>query len=251
MLPDTPDVRDVELGEGGVLQRARPGTVVIDMSTVDPYLAFEIDRAARGRHLCSLDAPVSGGEKGAVEATLAIMVGGEKDVFVGARPILEATGKTISDVGPAGAGQVVKAANHLLVGGNIAPVAEAIKFLEGHQIEIEPALAVLSAGLAGSRVLETKAQTMADRDFQPSFRAELHHKDMGILLREAREPRIPLPLGALVDQLCSALIAQGGGGLDHSALLRAVDSIATTPACQWKIPESIPDVPDPGESGRC
>lgn len=225
MLPDSPDVREVVLGEGAVIDHAQPGTVLIDMSTVDPGLAVEIDVAARQRDIRTLDAPVSGGETGAIQGTLAIMVGGEASVFEDARPVLEAMGTTVVHVGPSGAGQTVKAANQLLVGGHIALLAEAIRFLEASRIQLEPALNVLSGGLAGSRVLERKAPMMAARKFDPSFRAELHHKDMGILLRAARDSNVPLPITASVGQLFSALIAMGGGALDHSALLSVLDSM--------------------------
>jgi len=226
MLPDTPDVEGVVLGAEGVLAHARRGSQLIDMSTVDPGLAIQIDAAARERGIRSLDAPVSGGEKGAIDATLAIMVGGDAESFDLARPVLVALGSTVILVGSAGAGQTVKAANQLLVGGIIELVAEAIVFLESYDVAMEPAIEVLSGGLAGSRVLERKARMMVAREFSPSFRAQLHHKDMGIVLRAARQAGVTLPLGALVGQLFTALTTQGGGMLDHSALIRVLDSMS-------------------------
>ncbi|HVB52704.1 MAG TPA: NAD(P)-dependent oxidoreductase [Candidatus Acidoferrales bacterium] len=226
VLPDTPDVEGVVLGAEGVLAHARRGSQLIDMSTVDPGLAVQIDAAARERGIRSLDAPVSGGEKGAIDATLAIMVGGDAESFDLARPVLVALGSTVIHVGSAGAGQTVKAANQLLVGGIIELVAEAIVFLESYDVALEPAIEVLSGGLAGSRVLERKARMMVAREFSPSFRAQLHHKDMGIVLRAARQAGVTLPLGALVGQLFTALTTQGGGMLDHSALIRVLDSMS-------------------------
>ena len=226
VLPDTPDVEGVVLGAEGVLAHARRGSQLIDMSTVDPGLAVQIDAAARERGIRSLDAPVSGGEKGAIDATLAIMVGGDAESFDLARPVLVALGSTVILVGSAGAGQTVKAANQLLVGGIIELVAEAIVFLESYDVALEPAIEVLSGGLAGSRVLERKARMMVAREFSPSFRAQLHHKDMGIVLRAARQAGVTLPLGALVGQLFTALNTQGGGMLDHSALIRVLDSMS-------------------------
>ena len=226
VLPDTPDVEGVVLGAEGVLAHARRGSQLIDMSTVDPGLAVQIDAAARERGIRSLDAPVSGGEKGAIDATLAIMVGGDAESFDLARPVLVALGSTVIHVGSAGAGQTVKAANQLLVGGIIELVAEAIVFLESYDVAMEPAIEVLSGGLAGSRVLERKARMMVAREFSPSFRAQLHHKDMGIVLRAARQAGVTLPLGALVGQLFTALTTQGGGMLDHSALIRVLDSMS-------------------------
>ena len=226
VLPDTPDVDEVVLGRDGCLSHMRPGAVLIDMSTVDPWLSKKIHAAAAGGGIHALDAPVSGGEKAAVEGTLAIMVGGEVEVFDLARPVLDAMGTTIVHVGGPGAGQTVKAANQLLVGGIIQLVAEAMVFLESYEVDMESAIEVLSGGLAGNRILERKARTMAERNFAPSFRAELHHKDMGILLRAARESGVTLPVGALIGQFFTALNAQGGGKLDHSALLRVVDAMS-------------------------
>lgn len=228
VLPDTPDVDEVLLGPNGALEHCRPGSVIIDMSTVDPALAGRIADEAEVRGLFALDAPVSGGEKGAIDGTLAIMVGGRPDAFGVAEPILNAMGSTVVFVGPPGSGQRVKAANQLLVGGIIELVAEAIVFLEAYGVSLEPAIEVLSGGLAGSRVLERKAANMVERKFPASFRAELHHKDMGILVRAAREADVPLPLGATVAQMFTALKRRGGGGLDHSALITVLDALCST-----------------------
>ena len=226
MLPDSPDVQAVLLGEDGVFASARPGTLVIDMSTIRPDVAREVATAGAERGLRVLDAPVSGGEAGAIEGTLSIMVGGSAEDFEAARPLLEAMGQTIAHVGPAGSGQTVKAANQLIVAGTIELVAEAIVFLEASGVPTGPALEVLAGGLAGNRILDRKAAGMVKRQFTPGFRAELHDKDLGIVLATARSAGVILPLGATVGQLMGSLKAQGLGGLDHTALLRIVEQLS-------------------------
>lgn len=229
MLPDSPDVQAVLLGEDGVFASARPGALVIDMSTIRPDVAQAVAAAGAERGLRVLDAPVSGGEAGAVEGTLSIMVGGSDQDFEAARPLLDAMGQTIVHVGPAGSGQTVKAANQLIVAGTIELVAEAIVFLEASGVPTGPALEVLSGGLAGNRILDRKAAGMVERQFTPGFRAELHDKDLGIVLAAARSAGVILPLGATVGQLMGSLKAQGLGGLDHTALLRIVEQLSGRP----------------------
>ena len=175
-----------------------------------------------------LDAPVSGGEAGAVEAMLSIMVGGEQADFDEAKPILDAVGKTIVLVGPSGSGQTVKAANQLIVAGNFELVAEAIVFLRAYGVDTDAALEVLAGGLAGSTVMNRKGASMLAGNFQPGFRIDLHHKDMGIIIDAARAKGVAIPLGAVAAQLIGALRAQGDGGLDHSALLRGVERLSGT-----------------------
>ncbi len=222
MVPDSPDVREVLAGEGGVFDGARPGTLVIDFSSIRPDVSAELAGQARERGLRILDAPVSGGEAGAVAGTLSIMVGGEAADFGAAGPVLAAVGATIVHVGPSGAGQTVKAANQLIVAGNIELLAEAVAFLEAYGVDTAAALTVLGGGLAGSKVLDQKGAAMLSRSFQPGFRVALHHKDLGIVTSAAREAGVVIPLGALVAQLMASLAASGDGGLDHSALLRGV-----------------------------
>jgi 2-hydroxy-3-oxopropionate reductase len=225
MLPDDAAVDSVYF-EDGLLANASPETLLVDMSTVSPGLSRRIAKAAARAGAMALDAPVSGGEQGAVEATLSIMVGGEEDAFVRAEPVLNALGKTITHAGPAGSGQTVKAANQLLVGGIIELVAEAIVFLNGHNVDLPAALKVLAGGLAGNRILDRKATDMLAHNFTPGFRIDLHHKDMGILLDAARETGTPLPLGAVVAQLFTVARARGDGSLDHTALLRTIEALA-------------------------
>ncbi|HVV13751.1 2-hydroxy-3-oxopropionate reductase [Amycolatopsis sp.] len=217
MLPDSPDVEAVVLGEDGVLANAPEGALLIDCSTIRPDVA----RAVSGR-IRALDAPVSGGEQGAIDGSLSIMVGGAAADFQAAQDILHAVGSTVVHVGAAGAGQTVKAANQLIVAGTIELVAESLVFLEAHGVDTQAAIEVLSGGLAGNRILDRKAAAMVHREFTPGFRVELHHKDLGIVQAAAREAGVVMPLGAVVAQLMAALNAQGDGGLDHGALLKLV-----------------------------
>jgi 2-hydroxy-3-oxopropionate reductase len=226
ILPDTPDVEQVALGAGGVLENARPGLLYIDMSTIRPAVARTLAKAGGAKGVRVLDAPVSGGEQGAIEGSLSIMVGGEPDDFAAARPILEALGKTVVHVGGAGAGQTVKAANQLIVAGTIELVAEAIVLLEAARVDTEAAVRVLAGGLAGNRILERKAGGMLARQFKPGFRVELHHKDLGIAQEGARELGVVLPLTAVTTQLMASLRAQGYGSLDHTALLKLVEQLS-------------------------
>lgn len=227
MLPDSPDVRDVVLGADGVLANAAAGGLLVDCSTIRPDVSTEFaETGAAAQGIRVLDAPVSGGEAGAVEGNLSIMVGGAVEDFAAARPVLDAMGGTVVHVGPAGAGQTVKAANQLIVAGTIELVAEALVFLEAHGVDTEAAVRVLAGGLAGNRVLDRKAAGMARREFQPGFRVELHHKDLGIVTAAAREAGVVIPLGAVVAQLMAALRAQGHGGLDHGALIKLVEQLS-------------------------
>ena len=226
MVPDSPDVEAVTLGEDGIYAAAKPGLLHIDCSTIRPDVARQVAEAGARRGIRVVDAPVSGGEAGAEEGSLSIMVGGAEEDVAAAMPYLNVMGKTVVHVGPAGAGQTVKAANQLIVAGNIQLVAEALVFLEAHGVDTEAATEVLAGGLAGSAVLQRKAANMRAREFAPGFRIELHHKDLGIVTAAAREAGVAIPLGAAVAQLVGALRAQGHGGLDHSALLLLVDQLS-------------------------
>ena len=226
MLPDSPDVESVALGDGGIYATAKPGTLHVDCSTIRPDVAVRLAAEGSAHGLAVVDAPVSGGEAGAVEGTLSIMAGGAEADVERSRPLLAAMGRTIVRVGPAGAGQTVKAANQLLVAGTIELVAEAIVFLEAHGVDTAAAVEVLSGGLAGNAILTSKAPKMIARDFTPGFRIELHHKDMGIVTSAARAAGVAIPLGSHVAGLIAALHAQGYGRLDHGALLRLVDELS-------------------------
>jgi 2-hydroxy-3-oxopropionate reductase len=226
MVPDSPDVEGLALGDDGIYANARSGAIHLDMSSIRPDVSVRLAEAGRERGVRVLDAPVSGGEAGAKEATLSIMVGGEEADFKEAKPIMEAVGSTIVYVGPTGSGQTVKAANQLIVAGTIELVAEAIVFLEAYGVDTEAAIAVLAGGLAGNRILDRKGASMLARRFEPGFRIDLHHKDMGIVTDAARAKGVAIPLGALTAQLVGAVRAQGDGGLDHSALLKGVERLS-------------------------
>ncbi|KQV04648.1 MULTISPECIES: 2-hydroxy-3-oxopropionate reductase [unclassified Kitasatospora] len=226
MVPADPQVEQVILGEDGVLANVAEGTLVIDMSSITPQTSIKVEAAAKPKGIRTLDAPVSGGEAGAIEAVLSIMVGGDTADFAEAKPILDALGTTVIHVGPAGAGQTVKAANQLIVAVNIQVLAEAVVFLENAGVDLPAALDVLGGGLAGSTVLNRKKANMIDRQFAPGFRIDLHHKDMGIVTDAARAVGAALPVGAVVAQLVASARANGDGSLDHSALLRGVERLS-------------------------
>jgi 2-hydroxy-3-oxopropionate reductase len=226
MVPDSPDVREVLAGDAGVLASGKSGALIIDFSSIRPDVTTELATMAQEHGFRILDAPVSGGEAGAKNAALSIMVGGAAQDYQAALPVLEAVGKTIVHVGPTGAGQTVKAANQLIVAVNIQVLAEAVVFLEAYGVDTEAALKVLGGGLAGSKALDQKSQNMLTRSFDPGFRIELHHKDLGIVTSAAREAGVVIPLGALVAQLMASAKANGDGGLDHSGLLRGVERLS-------------------------
>jgi len=226
MLPNHPHVEDVVLGASGVLEVAKPGTLLIDMSTIRPETSLEVAKAGQDKGIRVLDAPVSGGEAGAKQAALSIMVGGEAGDFEAAKPLFEKLGKTIVHVGPHGAGQVVKAANQLVVGGIYGLVGEAIVLMEASGVDAGIGLDVLAGGLAANRILDLKRESMVARRFQPGFRIDLHHKDMGIALAAARQADVSLPLTGLVAQLVAAGRAMGYGSLDHSALLKVTEQLS-------------------------
>jgi 2-hydroxy-3-oxopropionate reductase len=226
MLPDSPQVREVLDGDDGLLAGAGDGTLVVDMSTISPVVTRAIAAELAQRGVRWVDAPVSGGDVGAREATLSIMAGGADEDFARARPLFEALGKTIVHVGPVGAGQVVKACNQIVVALTIEAVGEALVL--GSKAGVDPAriLDVLSGGLAANKVMEVRRENFLRHDFTPGFRIDLHHKDLGIALAAGREHGVPLPVTALVDQMLLALRVGGHGGEDHSALLRVIEDSA-------------------------
>lgn len=226
MLPDSPDVSGLVLGEHGVLTAMTEGALLIDCSTIRPDVAREVAEAAADRGVRALDAPVSGGEQGAIDGSLSIMVGGQEQDFTAARPVLDVVGGTVVHVGPAGAGQTVKAANQLIVAGNIGLIAEALVFLQAHGVDTERARTVLAGGLAGSKALDVKAPAMLAGEFTPGFRVDLHHKDLGIVQSAAREAGVATPLTAVATQLMAALRAEGYGERDHSALYALIRQLS-------------------------
>jgi 2-hydroxy-3-oxopropionate reductase len=222
MLPDTPDVELVLLGERGVRDGIRSGSLVVDMSTIDPIAARRIARTLSESGAGMVDAPVSGGEKGAVEGTLSIMVGGRDEDVARAMPLFRAMGTTIVHVGEAGAGQVAKACNQLVVASTIQAVAEALALAERASVDPRKVREALLGGFAGSKILEIHGQRMIDRSFTPGFRARLHLKDAGIVREVAGELESPIRAFEVVADALARLVEAGGGELDHSALYTLV-----------------------------
>lgn len=226
MLPGPPEVEAVVSGEGGLLEGMREGTLLIDMSTSSPVLARELSAAALERGIGSLDAPVSGGDVGAEEGTLSIMVGGRAEDFERARPLFGAMGETVVHVGASGAGQTTKAANQIVVALVLEAVSEALVLGSKGRVDPRKIVDVLAGGLAASKVLEVKREKLLRHDFEPGGKVEFHHKDLGIALEAGREYGVALPVTALVDQMFGELEARGRGGWDHSALLSLIEDRA-------------------------
>src|SRR5918997_3183817 len=226
MLPGPPEVREIVAGEGGLLENSREGSLIVDMSTSSPVLARELARYAGERGVGILDAPVSGGDVGAIEGTLSVMVGGDEGDFERARPLFGAMGKTVTHVGPTGAGQVTKAANQVVVALTIEAVSEALVLGSAGGVAPEKILEVLSGGLAANKVMEVKREKFLSHKFEPGFRSELHHKDLGIALAAGREYGVVLPVTAIVDQMLLAMKKKGWGSEDHSALLRVIEDLS-------------------------
>jgi 2-hydroxy-3-oxopropionate reductase len=222
-LPGPSEVETVVSREGGLFEAMRRNLLVVDMSTSSPTLARELARRAREREASMLDAPVSGGDVGAQEGTLSIMVGGEEADFERAKPLFEAMGKTVTHLGPAGAGQVVKACNQIVVALVIEAVSEALVLGSRGGVAPEKILNVLGGGLAGNKVMEVKREKMLSGHFEPGGKVEYHRKDLGIALAAGREYGVSLPATAIVDQMFGVLVAQGRGGWDHSALVTLVE----------------------------
>jgi 2-hydroxy-3-oxopropionate reductase len=219
-VSDTSDVEEVILRPDGVIEGAAKGCVVIDMSTISPLATREIAGMLADRGIDMLDAPVSGGEQGAIDGTLSIMVGGRKDVFERALPVFNVLGENIVHIGDNGAGQVCKACNQTVIAQTIAAVGEAYVLAEAAGVDPARVREALLGGFAGSRVLESHGERMLRHDFKPGFKARLHQKDMRIVLESAYEFGIALPGAALASQLINALVGSGGGEEDSCAILR-------------------------------
>jgi 2-hydroxy-3-oxopropionate reductase len=226
MLPDSPEVEEVVAGEDGVLEGIEEGSLLVDMSTISPVVTEELAEKLKERGVGMLDAPVSGGDVGAIEGTLSIMVGGSEEDFERARPLFEVMGKTITHVGASGSGQVLKAANQIVVALTIEAVSEALVLGSKGGVAPETILDVLSGGLAANKVMELKREKFLSHTFEPGFRSELHHKDLGIALSAGGEYGVVLPVTALVDQMLLAMMNKGWGGEDHSALLRVIEDLS-------------------------
>ncbi len=223
MLPGPPEVEEVVSGEGGLLEGAAEGSLIVDMSTSSPLLARQLAQTARERGVRMLDGPVSGGDVGARDGTLSIMVGGEDEDFERARPLFEVMGETVVHVGGAGAGQVVKACNQIVVALVIEAVAEALVLGSKAGVAPDRVVEVLSGGLAANKVLDVKGEKFLSRDFTPGGKVEYHRKDLGIALAAGREYGVTLPVTALVEQMFGVLEAKGRGGWDHSALFNVIE----------------------------
>ncbi len=218
MLPDTSDVEDVLTGDGGVLEGAAAGSLVIDMSSIDPAPTRAMADAFAARDVAMVDAPVSGGERGAIDGTLSIMIGGDADAVARAMPIFDVLGTTIVHVGPSGAGQVTKACNQLVVAATIEAVAEALLLAERSGVDPAKVREALLGGFAGSKILEVHGQRMLDRAFDPGFRIRLHRKDARIVEDAAAETGTPIPAFAVVAAQLQRALDDGDGELDHSGL---------------------------------
>ena len=218
MLPDSPDVEAVVLGQGGVAQAMTPGGLFIDMSTISAATARKVAATLAERGVEALDAPVSGGEVGAINASLSIMVGGPETAFARDQHIFQALGKNIIHIGPAGAGQVAKSCNQITCAVTLQGVAEALVLAEKAGVDPAKVRQALLGGLAASRILELHGQRILDRDYKPGFKVKLHRKDLGIALSAGREFGAPLLASALVAELFDALTAMGQEEADHSAL---------------------------------
>jgi 2-hydroxy-3-oxopropionate reductase len=223
MLPDSPQVEEVVTE---LLPGASEGSLLVDMSTISPVVTRELAERAAQRGVGYVDAPVSGGDVGAREATLSIMAGGSDEDFERAKPIFEALGKTITHVGPVGAGQVVKACNQVVVALTIEAVSEALVL--GSKAGVDPGtiIRVLSGGLAANRVMEMRGRNFLEHDFDPGFRIDLHHKDINIALATAREYGVAVPATAAVGEMLQALRTRGQGDRDHSAILTLIEDLA-------------------------
>ena len=238
MLPDTPDVESVVLGADGIVEGARPGLLLIDMSTISPVVTRQIASQVHAKNARMLDAPVSGGDKGAVSGTLSIMVGGEKADFEEARPIFEAMGKTIVHCGDIGSGQIVKACNQVVVAIVIEAVSEALTLGSAAGVVPEVIVKVLSGGLAQTRVMDLRGPTMIRHDFEPGFKARLHLKDLKIILGTADKYGVKLPVTNIVEKMFTDLVERGGGDLDHSALLTVIEEMSKSSGSKIQIHET-------------
>jgi len=226
MLPDGPEVEQAILGPNGVIEGARPGSLVVDMSSINPVVSQKIGAACSAKGLDFLDAPVSGGEPKAVDGTLAIMVGGEQAVFEKALPVLKAMGASVTLTGQVGAGNVTKLANQIMVACNIAAMGEALVLAKQCGLDPEVVFAAVKGGLAGSTVLNAKAPKVIAADYKPGFRIRLHQKDLRNALLAAESKKVALPLTSMVQQMLIALMNQGKGDLDHSAIVTFIENMA-------------------------
>jgi 2-hydroxy-3-oxopropionate reductase len=226
MLPNSPDVEQVALGKDGIAEGARRGLVFVDMSTISPIVSRKVGEALAPKGVTMLDAPVSGGEKGAIDAALSIMVGGDKATFDSVLPIFQAMGKTITLLGPLGMGGFTKLANQIIVAVNLTALAEALTLGKKAGLDRELLLTALGGGLAGSKCLDQKKANYIAGTYNPGFKVDLHFKDLGLIMESARALGVPLPATAVVQELFSAMRVKGRGGLDHSGIITLLEDLA-------------------------
>lgn len=226
MLPNSPDVELVALGPNGIKDGAGQGQLFIDMSTINPIVSQKVAKELAPLGLRMVDAPVSGGEKGAIDAALSIMAGGDPQDFERALPIFNALGKTITHMGPLGAGGFTKLANQIIVAINLTAMGEALVFGTKAGVDPQKMIRALAGGLAGSKCLDQKSEKILNGDFAPGFKIDLHAKDLSLIQDAARSVGVPIPTAALVEQFFAALRARGRGGLDHSGVITLFEDLA-------------------------
>ena len=226
MVPDSPDVEKVALAENGIIAAARSGLIYIDMSTISPDMARNVASTLGEKGVRCLDAPVSGGEMGAKNAALSIMVGGEEELFNEVKPIFEVLGKTVTLCGGSGSGQIVKACNQIQVAINIIGMSEALVFAMKAGVDPAIVLKVLSGGYAQSRVMDVRGPKVIRREFEPGFKSRFHFKDLNIILETAKKMNVPLPATAVTYQIFNALMAAFKGDLDHTAIITVLEQLA-------------------------
>ncbi len=226
MLPNSPDVERVALGRDGIKEGARSGQLFIDMSTINPVVSQSVAKELAPSGVAMVDAPVSGGEKGAIDAALSIMAGGEPQDFERALPLFQALGKTITHMGPLGTGGFTKLANQIIVGINLTAIGEALVFGTKAGVDPQKMIRALSGGLANSKCLEMKSEKILSGDFAPGFKIDLHFKDLNLIHDAAKSVGASIPMAALVEQVFAAMRAGGRGGFDHSGVITFFEDLA-------------------------
>ncbi len=226
MVSDSPDVQEVVLGPGGVIEGAAEGSVLIDMSTISPQVTRDVAEALAGKGVSMLDAPVSGGSWGAIQGTLSIMVGGEREVFDRCMPVFEAMGKTIIYTGAGGMGQVTKLVNQIIVGGTLAAVCEGLVFGARAGVDLNPVFEAVAGGAGGSWQLQNLGSRLLKRDFDPGFMVKLMHKDLRLITEAGRDMRLPLPLTSLIHQFYHVLQNEGHGDEGTQAYVKVLEKLA-------------------------
>jgi len=226
MLPNSPDVELVALGAKGILEGAKAGQLFIDMSTINPIVSQKIAKEFSAKGIAMIDAPVSGGEKGAIGATLSIMAGGEAEDFERALPVFNALGKTVTHMGSIGSGGFTKLANQIIVAINLTAIGEALVFGAKAGVDPQKMIRALAGGLAGSKCLDQKSEKILSGDFAPGFKIDLHSKDLNLIQDAARSVGVPIPTAAFVEQLFAALRVRGRGGMDHSGVITFFEDLA-------------------------